>query len=173
MDEDSALHEIQRMHEAKTVRRESIIGWYYWYADKLPRMHPERSVVDLVRTGALWMELTDRGGKPGFPYEYRSELDLSVMESPLPTKPSWAYRVGLLLILAGLIGLFVRPLAAAGLIVLGPVVWWVGYQLSGGPTNPDLLKEGSTLYRKEGRRVLEWHRRQRHRIAGDGESVEH
>ena len=170
MEPSEALSEIQRMHETKTVRRESIIGWYYWYARKLPKMRPERSIVDLVRTAALWMELTDRGGQPGFPYDYRSELDLSTIEAALPAKPNWgarwAVRLEGLLLIAGVIALFIKPLLGVGLIVIVPVVWWIAYQLSGGPTNPDLLRGDTTLFRREGKRVLEWSRQ--HSTGSDG-----
>ncbi len=33
---------------------------------------------------------------------------------------------------------------------------YVGYKLAGGATNPNLMKEGSSLYEREGKRVLEW-----------------
>jgi hypothetical protein len=80
-----ALQEIQRMHATETVRRESIIAWYRWFHRRVPRdfpvMVPERSEGDLVMTAALWMTLSDVGGDPPFPYDYRSELNLS----PEPT----------------------------------------------------------------------------------------
>jgi hypothetical protein len=154
MDKAEALTEIQRMHEKKTVQPKSIIAWYYFYSHKLPIMRPERSTVDLVRTAALWMELTDRGGSPGFPYDYRSELRVTHADSPDAGKPNHGFRLGVGLILLGLIALFVKPLVGILLIVAGPVMWYVSYRLGGAAAHPELLLGN------ECQRVLEWSERQ-------------
>lgn len=160
MDPQQALQEIERMHETETVRRESIISWYRWYSqfpsNRLPRMYPERSDVDLIRTLALWMELTDRGGSPGFPYEYKSALSLPAINPAQAANPSIMWLVGALAFVAGIAGLFFNWEVGLTLIIAGPTMIYVSYKLSGGATNPDLMKEGPSLYEREGRRVLEW-----------------
>lgn len=149
MDKDEGLREIQRMHETETIRPESIIGWYHWYSDKLPRMHPERSKVDLVRTAALWMELTDRGGAPAFPYTYRSELGVSGADAPVE-RHNYGWLLGAGLIALGIVVLFVKPLAGLILVLAGPLAWYIAYRLGGGSANPDLLLS------QECQRVLKW-----------------
>ena len=67
MTKENALKQIQLMHEQKLITKDSIVGWYSFYSNKLPKMKPERSSADLVRTIALWMELTEKGGSPEFP----------------------------------------------------------------------------------------------------------
>ncbi len=47
----------------------------------------------------------------------------------------------------------IRPAGDIGLQGPTPIR---GYKLAGGPTNPNLMKEGTTLYEKEGKRVVEW-----------------
>lgn len=162
MDNHQPLQEIQRMHETETVRRESIIAWYRWYSqfpsNRLPRMYPERSDVDLIRTMALWMELTERGGSPGFPYDYRSALDFPRIHPTEPSKASVMWLVGMLALVVGVVVLFFNWKVGVALIIAGPIANYVGYRLSGGATNPDLMKEGSSVYERVGKRVLEWAR---------------
>lgn len=160
MDIQRAAQEIRRMHETETVHRESIVAWYHFYADKLPKMHPGRSDVDLIRTAALWMKLSDRGGNPGFPYDYRSKLDFPSVRPAEPLKPSIAWLFGVIAVLAGLVALFFNWKLGLTLILAGPVIQFVAYKLAGGPTNPNLMKEGATLYEKEGKRILDWSSRQ-------------
>lgn len=156
MDAQRALELIQRMHTEKTVRRESIVGWYRFYARKLPRMHPERSDVDLIRTVALWMQLTDRGGSPGFPYEYKCEVRFPTIDPKGVPRASVTWPLGVAAIIIGIIVLFFNWKIGLALVVAGPMLQYIGYRLRGGPANPDLMKEGTTLYEREGRRVLEW-----------------
>jgi hypothetical protein len=155
-----ALQEIQRMHETETVRRESIIAWYRWYSqfpsNRLPRMYPERSDVDLIRTIALWMELTDRGGNPGFPYEYKCALGFPEINPTQLAKGSRGWVVGALAFLAGIVVVFFDWRIGLTIIIGGGVINYVSYKLAGGAANPDLMKVGSSLYETEGKRVLEW-----------------
>lgn len=156
MDRANALLVIQRMHQTRTVMNEAITAWYYFYAHQLPKMRPDRSDVDLIRTAALWMELTDRGGSPSFPYEYKSELSfpsISPAESP---SPNVTWLLGVISVAVGIIALFFNWRVGLALIIAGPIIHVVGYKITGGPTNPNLMKEGTTLYEKEGRRVIEW-----------------
>jgi hypothetical protein len=155
MDKKQALESIQHMHETKTVTRDSIFGWYHFYSHKLPKRKPERSDVDLIRTIALWMELTDKGGSPGFPYKYKSDIEISFDET-VPTKPSIAFPIGILTSLGGVIVLFFNLVLGIVLIIAGQVIIYAGYKLRGGATNPDILKDNSLLYRQEGKRVIEW-----------------
>lgn len=156
------LQELQRMHEEETVRRESIIAWYRWYSqfpsNRLARMYPERSDVDLIRTIALWMDLTDRGGEPGFPYDYRSALDFGSIQRTATATPSTMGLVGLIAIALGIVVLFFNWKLGVALVIVGSITNYVGYRLGGGATNPTLMKEGSPLYEREGKRVLEWAR---------------
>ena len=161
MDIQQASQEIQRMHETETLRRESIIAWYSLYANKLPSMQPERSDVDLIRTIAIWMELTDRGGSPGFPYDYKSALSFPTINPAEPAKPSVMWLFGAVAFVAGIVTLFFNWKIGLALIVAGPLIIFVAYKLSGGTTNPNLMKQGSSLYEREGRRVLDWAAQQR------------
>ena len=156
MDSQQAADEIQRMHETETVRRESIIAWYNFYANKLPSMQPQRSDVDLIRTIVLWMELTDRRGSPGFPYDYKSALSFPSINASEPATPNLTWLFGAVAFIAGIVTLFFNWKIGLALIVAGPVITYVAYKLSGGATNPNLMKQGSSLYEREGRRVLEW-----------------
>jgi len=160
MDREQALKKIQHMHETRTITRESIIGWYYFYSNKLPRMLPERSEVDLIRTIALWMELTDKGGAPAFPYDYKSELNFSLDLTPTQ-KRSVAFLIGILTSIAGIITLFSNIIIGISLVVVGQIIVVIDYKLRGGPINPDLLKEDTLLFRKEGKRVIEWSQKQK------------
>ena len=160
MDNEQALQEFQRMHETETVRRESIIAWYRWHSqmpsNRLPQMYPERSDVDLIRTIALWMELTDRGGNPGFPYDYKSALNFPTINPTRPAKGSTSWLVGTVVFVVGIVAVFFNWIIGLLLIIGGSLVVCAGYKLSGGASNPDLMKEGSALYEREGKRVLEW-----------------
>lgn len=156
MNRAEALQEIQRMHEHRTVRPESIVAWYRFYSNKLPRMYPERSDVDLIRTAALWMELTDRGGSPGFPFDYRSELNFSTVGPTRTPRGNRFWVFGVSVMIAGLVTLFFAWKIAIVMLVAGVIIHYLGYRLSGGPANPDLMTEGTTLYEQEGRRVMEW-----------------
>ncbi len=159
MDRASALRLIQRMHETRTVTNEAIIAWYNFYAHQLPRMSPERSDLDLIRTVALWMELTDQGGSPGFPYEYNSELMFPSVNPSDYTTSFWSnvtFLPGVLSLVSGIFLLYFNWGLGLALIVAGAIILYVGYRLEGGPTNPRLMLEGTTLYEREGRRVIEW-----------------
>ena len=161
MDIQQAAQEIQRMHDTETVRRESIIAWYSFCARKLPSMQPERSDVDLIRTIALWMELTDRGGSPGFPYAYKSALSFPMINAAEPANPSVTWLFGAVAFVAGIVTLFLNWKIGLGLIAAGAIINYAAYNFRGGATNPNLMKEGASLYEREGRRVLEWAARQR------------
>ena len=86
MHRDPRLLAIQRMHQSKSVRRESLIGWYRWYSHfahnrrVFPVLDPERSAADLLEVASLWMRLTDRGGEPGFPFKYQPAPDLAPIQ---------------------------------------------------------------------------------------------
>ncbi|MCJ7587415.1 MAG: hypothetical protein MUQ00_05905, partial [Candidatus Aminicenantes bacterium] len=160
MDREKALELIQHMHETGTVSNDTIISWYRFYAHKLPKMHPERSDVDLIRTVALWMRLTDRGGSPGYPYQYKSALNFRSIRPTMPADPDRSWLIGVLVSVVGLIVLFLNWKVGLALALGGQVIHYIGYRLAGGPTNPNLMKEGTTLYEREGRRVIEWATRQ-------------
>jgi hypothetical protein len=160
MDKAAALARIQRMHETQIVTNDAIIAWYEFYADKLPKMHPERSDVDLIRTIALWMDLTDRGGSPEFPYEYRSALSFPSIDSTRPPKTRIIPLLGNGTSLVGILLLFFYWKLALMLIVGGQVVDYIAYRVAGGAANPDLMTPGTTLYEKQGKRVLDWASRQ-------------
>ncbi len=156
-----ALRQIERMHETQTVRRESIIGWYRWYSvfHKFPPMYPERSDVDLVRTIALWMELTDRGGSPGFPYEYKTDITFSTSTSSQSTKQSIASILGFVGMVGAVIGiaaLFFNWKTGLAVILGSVLSNLTGYWVAGGSSNPSVMTPGTRSYRAEGKRVLEW-----------------
>lgn len=159
MDRARALSLIQQMHERRTVTNDAVVAWYNFYKAKLPKRQPERSEVDLIRTVALWMELTDKGGRPGFPYQYRSELKFPTIkptEDAKLNKSSLIGLIGSIISIVGIVILFLNWIYGLALIIGGQLISYLGYRLDGGPTNPDLMKEGITLYEKEGRRVIEW-----------------
>ena len=140
---------IQRMHEDRTVTRDAVIEWYYLYQRKLPRMQPERSEADLIRTAALWMELTDKGGAPGFPYDYRSDLRLPPVASVTSGRPHLAWRLTLYVALAGVAIAFWRFWVGVVLIVVGGLGQYISYRVAGGPCNIATIG-------RSGLRVLEW-----------------
>ena len=123
MDIQQALQHIQRMHETETVRRESIIGWYCFYAKKLPSMQLERSDVDLSRTIALWMELTDRGGSPGFPHDYKSALSFPTISAAEPANPNKMWLFGAVSFVAGIVILFFNWKIGLGRHAVGHGHW--------------------------------------------------
>lgn len=150
------------MHADRTVRRESIVAWYRWYSRNLPRMHPERSDVDLIRTAALWMQLTDRGGSPGFPFDYGSELSFPDIDPASTRRASPWWLLGVLTVGAGVILLFFTWKLGLALVAAGELAQCIGYWLCGGPTNPELMTHGANFYERGGRRVIDWaaeHRR--------------
>lgn len=161
MDKAAALTTIQRMHETRTVTNDAIIAWYYFYNHKLPRMHPERSDIDLIRTIALWMKLTDRGGAPGFPFQYRSALSFPSIDPTRPAKPRIAWLIGNGISLIGVILLLFNWKIALVIIIGGQGINYLGYRVAGGSSNPDLMTEGNTLYENEGKRVIEWASKQK------------
>lgn len=163
MHKKNALAEIQKMHEKKEVTRKSIIGWYSFYSHKLPKMKPERSDVDLIRTIALWMDLTDKGGTPPFPYDYKSKINLESIDINSPPKGSKLFPIGILTFLIGIILLFFNWRLGIIIMLIGPAILFIGYKLQGGATNPDILKEDSLLFRKEGKRVFNWMEGRRNR----------
>jgi len=156
MDAQEASELIERMHAEETVRNDSIIAWYRFYERHLPTMHPERSDVDLMRTVALWMELTDKGGSPGFPYEYRSEFQFPAVNPNIEPRTNIGWFLGIAVIGCGIVAIFFNWKISLALVALGTIVQYVGYRLNGGPANADLMKEGTKLYEREGRRVIEW-----------------
>ena len=166
MSPEDAASQLQRMHTTRTVSREAIIAWYTFYRDELPSMYPARSEVDLIRTAALWMRLTDRGGLPGFPWDYHSAFSFQkVLNAQAnPSKPNPAAPLGASLVLGGLGAFFVSRVWAVSLLIAGASVLYFGYKGQGGATNPGLMVPGSPLYEQEGRRVVEW--AQSHRLAG-------
>ena len=152
------LAQIQQMHASGVVSRDAVIAWYRFYESSLPKMQPERSVVDLIRTVNLWMQLTDQGGPQPFPFEYRSSLVFAALSDPgtFSRKPNPAVPLGQLAVLSGLVGLFFSRRIGVGLMILGAAVLFIGYKLDGGSANLDLMAAGSTLYEQEGKRVIEW-----------------
>jgi hypothetical protein len=142
MDKAALLATLQRMHETRTISNSEIIAWYHFYAHKLPKMYPERSDVDLIRTVALWMKLTDSGGDPGFPFHYRSELTYPSIDPFRSSKPRIWFLFGNGISLLGVILLFLNWKIALVLIIGGQAIDYVAYRAAGGPTNPDLMTEG-------------------------------
>ena len=156
MDRSTALEHIQLMRETKTVSREAVVAWYSFYAHKLPDRHPERSEVDLVRTIALWMELTDRGGSPGFPYDYRTDMQFPDIERAEDSPPSKIWPIGVLLYVAAAICLFLNWKISVYLLLVGLLIQYAGYRRQGGSSNPVLMTPDSSEYESVGQRVLEW-----------------
>ncbi len=155
MDKTEALKEIQRMHADKIVRRESIIAWYKFYSNKLPRMHPERSIVELIQTIDLWMDLTDKGGQPGFPFQYQSELELPD-PSQIKPKGSPLWLLGTIVLIVSLPLIYFHWKSAVIIALLGFFINLAGYHKAGGQKNVDLLSPDTTLYKKYAKRVYDW-----------------
>ena len=57
---------------------------------------------------------------------------------------------------AGIVAVFFNWIVGLALIIGGPIMIYVSYKLGGGAANPNLMKEGSSLYEREGKPVLEW-----------------
>lgn len=151
MNKEEALRLMQEMYDKQAISRESIIAWYTVYSHKLPRMHPERSEIDLIRTIALWMEVTNRGGTPSFPYNFKSEIQINLtsMNSGTTKERSNIWASGMVLLVVGFLAMFYQLLLGIGLVVSGGVLLYIGYKMAGGATNPE-------LWRNEVKRVLEW-----------------
>jgi hypothetical protein len=141
---------IQEMHERQLVTRESVINWYLFYANKLPKMTPERSDADLIRTIALWMELTDKGGSPEFPFDYKTDITIPKFSAETK-KADPFFTVNLLLLISGLIAIFIKWKLGLGLIGLGILSMIVNYLFRGGSKNYE-----SVVATTDGQRVIEW-----------------
>jgi len=74
MTKAEAVAHLQQMHQTKKVTRDTIIAWYCFFEDKLPRCRPESSRAELLKTLQLWQDLTHRGGAPGLPSDYTIEV---------------------------------------------------------------------------------------------------
>ena len=160
MTRPEALLAIQKMHETRAVTKESIVAWYCVYSLKLPRMKPERSESDLVRTVSLWMTLTDQGCSPKFPFDYRADIQLSTIPGNDDTKHDVLWLISFLLIVGGLITSFFVWKLGVGIVIFGLFLQVLSYKLKGGAANPDLMVPGSLLYENEGRRVIDWIKKQ-------------
>jgi hypothetical protein len=146
----SNFDHIREMHERQLVTRDSVINWYYFYADKLPKMAPERSDADLIRTIALWMELTDKGGSPGFPFEYKTDIIIpkfSIEEKKIDP----FFSVNVLLIIAGLISIFINLKVGIGLIAVGVLLMIVNYKIRGASRQFETV-----VNTQDGQRVIGW-----------------
>lgn len=149
----SDLAAIQSMHESKTVTRDGLIGWSRWYESQLPRLQPEKSEEDLLLTLTAWMELSDKGGQPGFPYEYATDLDFALVDLDSTYQPNLAWVVGVLIIISGLVAVFFRPWLGVGLVIAGVAFHWLLYKARGGATAA-AIKDPQVRQRAE--RALEW-----------------
>lgn len=156
MNIEDAFEEIQRMHEDRCVRKESIYAWYTYHKNKLPKLKPERSEVDLVRAIAYWMNQADRGNGPPFPYDYSTNIQLDQIDPESPPKARLMGCAPYIFLLCGLILLFFNWKYGIALLLGGLVLEILHYIYRGGSTNPELLKEGTTMYRNEGRKVFDW-----------------
>lgn len=150
MTKESAFKQIELMHEQKLITENSIIGWYYLYSHKLPKMKPERSLADVLRTIALWMELTDKGGLPGFPYDYQTDIKIPI-GAIKNKRPNFIIEVSWILAIVGLLLLFFDLIFGLSSIFLGILLLIVNYNLAGGSKNID-----SAIGLRSGRRVAEW-----------------
>lgn len=150
MTKENAFKQIQLMHEQEHITENSIIGWYYFYSHKLPKMKPERSLADVLRTIALWMELTDNGGSPGFPYDYQTNIKIPI-ETIKAKKLNFFVEVCWILVIVGLILLFFNIILGLSSISLGILLLIVNYNLSDGSKNIE-----SVIGLKSSKRVVEW-----------------
>jgi len=148
MPSESDLAAIQRMHETKLVNRDALIGWYCWYQRQLPPLRPEQSSRDLLLTLATWMDLTDKGGRPAFPYDYRTDLDFSQVDLDIADRPGLVWPIGALILVVGLVLLFFRLWVGVGLIALG-----VLYRSRGGASSVAMK---NPAVRRELDRALRW-----------------
>lgn len=147
------LAAIQSMHESKTVTREGLIGWYRWYKNQLPRLQPDSSEKDLLLSLATWMELSDRGGHPGFPYDYATDLDFASVDLDTADRPSLTWLLGVLIIASGLVALFIKVWLGVGLVIAGVALHWLLYKVRGGATAV-AMKDAQV--RQQVERALEW-----------------
>lgn len=156
MDKRSALDEIQKMHNTKTVCRESIIGWYNIYSHKLPKMLPERSLMDTLMTMSLWMQLTDRGGSPGFPFEYKADFDLSLLDTKLESVKKGSFRlsgISILVTIGGIILIFIKPVGGIIITLFGIILDYYAFKKVGGANNLELLRPNEM---EQINRSIEW-----------------
>ena len=113
-------------------------------------MAPERSDADLIRTIALWMELTDKGGSPGFPFEYKTDIIIpkfSIEEKKIDP----FFSVNVLLIIAGLISIFINLKVGIGLIAVGVLLMIVNYKIRGASRQFETV-----VNTQDGQRVIGW-----------------
>lgn len=138
MNRNDALAEMQTMHSSRLVTKQSIIGWYIFYCHKLPKMKPERSMADLVRTIALWMELTQKGGTPAFPYHYKTDIFISA-GTDKNGRPDPYFGISMLTLFVGIVILFIRP--GIGLFTIGIAISTIiiNYVTRGGSRNLDTV----------------------------------
>jgi hypothetical protein len=146
----SNFDHIREMHERQLVTKDSVINWYYFYADKLPKMTPEKSDADLIRTMALWMELTDKGGSPEFPYDYKTDIlipKFSIEERKIDP----FFSINILLIIVGLVSIFINLKIGIGLIAVGVLLMIVNYKIRGASRNFETV-----VSTQDGQRVISW-----------------
>jgi len=150
VDIHEADFEYKRMHESRTIRRASIIAWYRLYDHKLPDLKPCSSDAELIRTIALWMTLSDNGGKPGFPFDYASELQLDREYFVDSVRPSRLWASSVFVFALGLIWLFIRWQLGLAVIALGIIINIMSYYITGGRSGP------LSLDREDAIRVTTW-----------------
>lgn len=151
MNIQNALDEIQKMNASETVTRDSIIGWYNFYKRKLRAMSPERSMFDTLYTIGVWMKLTDKGNSPGFPYSFKTDIDLSQIDQEQPKMKKLGGLLNLLspfITIAGIVISFINILPGIIISVFGLSLVFVGYHLSGGRRNIDLYYKDTDPVRR-------------------------
>lgn len=153
MESESALGAVQRMHQEKTLTRAGLIGWYRWNQNQLPPLEPESSERDLLLALATWMDLTEKGGKPAFPYSYATDLDFSTVDLDTADRPSLAWLLGVLLIGIGLVVLFIKVRLGITLVAAGLLFQWLMYKACGGASAVAMKDSG---VRRQVDRALEW-----------------
>jgi hypothetical protein len=105
------------------------------------------------------MELTDRGGSPGFPYEYKADITFSTSTASQSAKQNIASIlgfVGMVGAVIGIVALFFNWKTGVPVILGSVLSSFTGYWLAGGSSNPSVMTPGTRSYRAEGKRVLEW-----------------
>lgn len=144
MNKHKAYRRLQEMHESHRISPQTVIAWYHFYSDKLPRMRPENSRQELLATFAVWQALAARGGGPEIPAGYAIDPELlprtQAEEAALgldaaaerlqaiqsvPRLRGWVYAVpvaGLLLLASDVSG-FLRVVAWAALVFGALAVW--------------------------------------------------
>lgn len=153
MNKTDAIRNLQMMHESQTVTRDGIIAWYYFYSDKLPPMRPERSDLDLIRTIALWMRLTDQGASPGFPYDYAPDLRLGSVNVLRRRSHKLTFALEMTALAAGLALLFFGWRIGILFIIGGLTIPIVAYLLRHSTPSSKLLQEYTI-------RAMQWSERQ-------------